>query len=108
MDFEEVDVSQVQKLDGLAISPDWRPVARRLRLRAKFSILPLFLAIGLALGVFCLASGHPLAGLWLIAASLSWAFLRGAGDASEQCSGAPQADGEASIDAPVDHDHAES
>ncbi len=100
-------MTQVQKFDGVVISSHWRPITRRRRrLGAKFSILPSVLAIGVALGLFCFASGHPLAGFWLTAASLSWCFLLGAGDASEQCSGPPRVDGEATIDAPVGHDHA--
>ncbi len=106
MDFEEVDVAQVQKLDGLAISPDWRPVAWRRR--AKFSIMAPVLTIGLSLGLSCLASGHPLAGLWLTAASLGWAFLIGAADASEQCSHPSAVDDEAPINASVGDDYAKS
>ena len=107
MDFEEVDVAQVQKFDSVVISSHWRPVARsRMRLRAKLSIVPPVLKIGVALDLSFFASGHPLAGLWLTTASLSWCFLLGAGDASEQCSPPPRAEGEASSDAPVGPDHA--
>jgi len=104
-DIEEVDVGQVQKLDELAISPHWRPIARRRR-RAKLPIMLPVLAIGVALGVSCFANGRWLAGLWLTAGSLSWAFLLGAADASERCSRAPEVDDEARIDASIGDDHA--
>lgn len=100
-------MAQLQKLDELAMSPHWRAVAPRLRrLLAELPIMPPVLAIGVALGLSCLASGHPLAGLWVTSASLSWAFLIGAANTSQHCSGASAAEDEAPIDASVDDDHA--
>ena len=107
MDFEEVDVANVQKLNELAMSTPWRPVSRRPRpLCAEFPIILPVLGIGVALGVSCFASGHPLAGLWLGSASLSWAFLIGAGNASECYSRASEADDEAPTDVCVGGNHA--
>jgi hypothetical protein len=92
-------MAQVEKLDDLAISPRWRPITRlRLELRVELPIMLPALVIGVALGVCCFANGHLIAGLWLAAASLSWAFLIGAAYASDQCSSAPETDDEARVD----------
>ena len=82
-----------QGLDELPIAPQWRASPRLGERRASMlrMLLPA-LAICVALGIFCFATGRLFAGIWLIAAFLSWAFLFGAAHATDQASDAPEDD----------------
>jgi hypothetical protein len=81
------------KLDELSMAPRWResPPLRGRRASKLHMVLPA-LAICVALGVFCFATERFIAGLWLIAAFLSWAFLFGAANATDRASDAPYDD----------------
>ena len=81
------------KLEELSMSTQWRasPELRERRASKLRMVLPA-LAICVLLGVFCFATGRFIAGLWLITAFLSWAFLFGAANASEQASDAIEND----------------
>ena len=82
-----------QKLDELSMAPRWRESPRlRGRRAPKLRLMLTVLAISIALGVFCFATGRFIAGFWLIAAFLSWAFLFGAANATDQASGAAETD----------------
>ena len=82
-----------QKLDELSMSPQWRVSARLLGRRpSKLRIVLPMLAICVALGVYCFAREQFFAGLWVIAASLSWVFLFGAANATDQASGVTEND----------------
>ena len=80
-----------QKLDDLSTSPQWR-VSVRLRERraSKLRIVLPMLTICVVLIVFCFATQRFFAGFWVITAFLSWAFLFGAANATDQASGAPE------------------
>ena len=80
-----------QKLDDLSTSPQWRVSVRLREHRAsKLRIVLTMLIICVALIVFCFATQRFFSGFWVIIASLSWAFLFGAANATDQASGAPE------------------